>query len=127
MKKITQLFSAVALTVISFSAVAEETVHFIPLVAGRQYFECTASDVTAQVKMDTSSVDAEGFCPGHGHMTIDANTVNKSYFVVDNAGAHPEMNVNINVGTITCKNLTGPDSGRQEYGKGQGFCALPPG
>lgn len=123
MKKL--LKSLIVGTVLVSSLVATETmaatVNFIPLMQGRQYFECTSSDPGASITLDTHNVDAQGFCPGKGHLTTDGKTVNTNYFTVAKAGGRPSMTIS---GPVTCKLMSGPDPDRTEYGAGQPFCSM---
>lgn len=121
-------FTAVILSasMVTTAALAD-VVQFYAFIKGRQYFECTASVPTANIQLDTSNVDAQGFCSAYpGHLTTSGDIVSNNYFVVRNSGINPSMKITASAGTVTCKNLSGSDCSRSEYASGQSFCSMPP-
>lgn len=118
--KLKKTLTTLCLATLTITAYAE-TIHFLPVLKGRQYFECTVSQPNASVRFHTRNIDGEGMCPT-GSVTVDGQTVNANYFVVKNAGGKPSMDVSVSDGTITCKNLVDADKDRAEFGLGSGFC-----
>lgn len=103
------------------------TVNF-PVGQKNGSFNCTASDASASVSMDTDGLNANGFCTGNPYVTRNGHIagmptiiLNQYYFEINkSASREAYVNVNVTSGTVTCS-LGHGDNTRNSYGNGS-YC-----
>lgn len=123
---IKKILSFISLSLIATSVFAF-TVNF-PAGQKNGSFNCTASDVSATVSMDTNGLNANGFCAGNPYVTRNGHIVgmpttilNQFYFEINKSATREgSVDVNVTSGTVTCS-LGHGDSSRNSYGNGQ-YC-----
>jgi hypothetical protein len=127
MKKFFALSVISLLTTSAFAATVE--VEF-PLAQKNGSFNCTASDSSAIVQIDTHGLEAQGFCAGSKYVTRDghisglsAKDLNDYYFTIDKPQEKTaSVSVTVSSGDIKC--ATGRGSKTKAFGEGTKFCMI---
>jgi hypothetical protein len=116
------IMAGVVSTFAATSVLADDSVHFVPVIPGQQYFECNTT-AKGSYALQTHSVKLQGACPSGRAESISAETLNTSYFSVKYPSVDPSVDI---IGPdVKCTVVKNPTK-TNDFGAGQGFCALPP-
>lgn len=132
--KMIQIMSIIAVGLISSLSYAgnKDSVNFNPKFRGEVPFECTiTTKMLTQVTIDTSNVEAKGFCRGPevtkpGHIKTSADIVNKFYFLVKNGGISPSVTVTALDPNATVRCVQGHTRTVVYSGADGKFCSIVP-
>jgi hypothetical protein len=101
-----------------------------PMGQKKGSFNCTASDATALVNIDTHGVDAQGFCQSSPYVSRDGHIaglpvsqLNQYYFQIEKPASRTgSVSINVSHGDITCSLGHGTKS--KAFAEGARFCLM---